>query len=105
VTSVINPLYVSKGNKDTTGFEVPMFITSQQLGCPVTFMQTSMTNKSMIFPIDIDQPVFMKNKNKWMVFPKDLDSNRGYSFYLKVVAEGGSSKYFGPYDLLVGCSI
>jgi hypothetical protein len=67
-------------------------------------MQTSMSNESMVFPYDIEQPKYQNNNKKWMVFPKDLNLNRGYSFFVKVVADGGSSKFFGPYSLQVGCS-
>jgi len=39
-----------------------------------------------------------------MVKPADNTLNQIYTFYIKVTANGGSSQFFGPHELDVGCS-
>ena len=43
------------------------------------------------------------NSNQ-VVTPTDENVHQAYVFYVKVTADGGSSAFFGPYTLNVGCA-
>ena len=38
------------------------------------------------------------------MLPSDPSFHIAYSFYVKVLTNGGTSAYFGPYELRIGCS-
>ncbi len=40
----------------------------------------------------------------YIVKPSDTSLHQAYTFYTKVTAAGGSSEFFGPYVLNVGCN-
>jgi hypothetical protein len=40
----------------------------------------------------------------YLVKPTDTALHQAYTFYTKVTAAGGSSEFFGPYVLNVGCN-
>ena len=56
----------------------------------------------MIAPTDINAPVYQNLK--WTVWPKDKMKHAMYRFFVKVTSNGGSTAYFGNYDLYVGCT-
>jgi hypothetical protein len=41
----------------------------------------------------------------FIIKPSDNTLHQAYTFYTKVTARGGSTEFFGPYVLNVGCNI
>ena len=87
-------------------FILPVFETSQNLGCPPTMFEIS-RNGTGVWPIIALQ--LEGTNGNLRVLPTDQSLHKGYEFYLKVTADGVLSEFgdntafFGPFELNVGC--
>ena len=96
-----NPQYIAQSNA-ALGFVLPAYQSSQNTGCPPNLREISSSFTSVIVPMGINNPVDT-GSSIWVVKPTDNTQHTYYSFFTKVTALGGSTQFFGPYNLQVGC--
>ncbi len=56
----------------------------------------------MTTPTGVEQETLVSGN--YLVKPSDNSLHQAYTFYAKVTAAGGSSEFFGPYVLNMGCN-
>jgi hypothetical protein len=83
------------------GFILPSYQSSLNTECPVTTIQISSSNSAVSAPAGLNNPVV--EGSNLVVKPTDTSLHQGYTFYTKVTVSGGSNKFFGPYEVKVGC--
>ena len=59
-------------------------------------------NTFLIAHPDLLDPIEFASER--IVYPRDKSKHSLYVFYVKVTAMGGSQKFFGPFNLNVGCT-
>ncbi len=80
---------------------LPTYTTSQQQSCPTNQIQVSTSNTAVASHSGLNEPV-LEGVDK-SVKPADTSLHQPYTFYTKVSAQGGSTAFFGPYTLNIGC--
>lgn len=88
-----------------SSFVLPVYTSSQQVGCPVSTWQISTTNNGLnvavTTPGNLVAPAIISGDHQ--VKPTNNALHQAYVFYTRIIANGGSNFYFGPYDLQMGC--
>lgn len=78
---------------------LPVYTSTQNLGCPVDTWQISSSGTS------VAAPPGLLLVGSTIVKPTVTATHTVYTFYTKVTAsDGGATLYFGPYTLHVGCT-
>jgi len=76
------------------------------VGCPITTREVSASdngeNNAITAVSALQAPTLVSST--WKVKPSNNALHYKYTFYVKVTALGGSNKYFGPYELDIGCT-
>jgi hypothetical protein len=85
----------------SVGFVLPTYTSSQQTGCPTNLIEVTTSNSAVAAHSGLDDPVQVSST--FVVKPADTSIHQAYTFYTKVTASGGSTAFFGPYILNVGC--
>ncbi len=81
---------------------MPVYSSSEQTGCPTNSITITGSGTSVTTPTGVEQAALISGN--YLVKPSDNTLHQAYSFYVKVGAQGGSSHFFGPYVLNVGCN-
>jgi len=97
-----SPQYVTH-NDATVGFLLPTYTSSQQDGCPVNSWEISTVNTGITPPWGLNDPVD-DGTGIMIIRPIDITAHYKYDFHVKVTAYGGSTAWFGPFSLDVGCT-
>jgi hypothetical protein len=77
-------------------------VSSQQTGCPTSGYELSTSGSSVSTPTNLNSIQTIGGNE--VVTATDEDLHQAYVFFVKVTANGGSTAFFGPYTLNVGCS-
>lgn len=85
----------------SVGYTLPAFTTSQQTGCPTNQIQITGSADSLTTATGLEEAALVDSD--FLVKPSDNTAHAQYTFYVKVSAYGGSSEFFGPFELNVGC--
>jgi hypothetical protein len=85
------------------GFTLPTYaVTTYESACPVNTWQISATNGGSLGVAGLNNPV--NGGGYKQVKPSNSNTHFKYTFYTKITADGGSTAWFGPYTLDVGCT-
>jgi hypothetical protein len=101
-----NPQVVTHlASTNTIGFNLPTYTSAQNQGCPIDTWEITTSNSGPVLaPAGLNQVSDNGSGGKW-VQPTNWNTHAQYTFYVKATASnGGSTGYFGPYYLDVGCN-
>jgi len=82
---------------------LPTYTSSQNNGCPIDTWQVTLENTSVISVTGLNPPSIIAANR--VIEPTDRTQHASFTFYVKASASnGGSSAFFGPYTLHIGCT-
>jgi hypothetical protein len=87
------------------GFNLKAFTHAHSDACPINNWELSTSNSAVSAPsgLSISTASGSGSSSVKIIKPSDTSLHQAYTFYVKVSADGGSSAWFGPYTLNVGC--